>query len=400
MENALEAESSGESAAIRLRRVSDDVVRPLSHTLALKDDDEALSMAPTPRRDLGALGASILASGPVRPLFTAALAVTMSINVIAVSYGGPFALVAGAVMAVTIAVVLLPFRFVPWERLSVARGIAGLGLAFAAAGLIAGFVFQVIPYARVQVSQAPAFVAVVVLVSGSFVAVMRGLLRQQQDVEEELVTEGRRLVIVGRATQARIRRDRRHLAQVLHGVVQPRIVARSIHLQAAGEPIDVEELVDELDALLSQATSPDSTVDLRRSLQDVAKVWSGSALLRVDLAEDVEEALTGLDATARAVVDIACEAVNNAVLRGGATSVELCISKSDAIVTVSVCNSAADASVTKTAASTSGLGSRTFDDLADQWTLESRDGKTVFIATIGLPSDPRPSGIDVELPAV
>ena len=400
VENALDAEKSGESAAIRLRKVSDDVVRPLSHTLALTPSDDELLVTPTPRRDLAVLGRSILAAGPIRPLLIAALAVTMSINVIAVSYGGPFAIVAGLVMAATIAAVLVPFRFVPWARLPVAPGITGLAVAFAAAGLLSGLVFQLIPLARVQISQAPLFVAVVVLVCGSFVAVMRGLLRQQEDVEEDLITEGRRLVVVGRATQARIRRDRRHLARVLHGVVQPRIVARSIRLQSAGEAIDVEELVDELDGLLSQRSSSDSAIDLQRSLQDVAKVWSGSAVLEVDLTGNVEEALAGQDSTARAVVDIACEAVNNAVLRGAAAQVSLSLSVVRGLLSIVVSNATTTGPTTKTSSTRSGLGSRVFDDLADSWSLESQDGVTIFTATIELSSQPKPAETDIELPAV
>jgi hypothetical protein len=400
VENALDAEKSGESAAIRLRKVSDDVVRPLSHTLALTQSDDELLVTPTPRRDLAALGRSILAAGPVRPLLTAALAVTMSINVIAVSYGGPFAIVAGLVMAATIAAVLVPFRFVPWARLPVAPGITGLAVAFAAAGLLSGLVFQLIPLARVQISQAPLFVAVVVLVCGSFVAVMRGLLRQQRDVEEDLVTEGRRLVVVGRATQARIRRDRRHLARVLHGVVQPRIVARSIRLQSAGEAIDVEELVDELDGLLSQGSTSDSAIDLNRSLQDVVKVWSGSAALQFEIGADVERTVAGQDSTARAVVDVACEAVNNAILRGGATRVTLHVFLEESTVTVVVTNAAGPVPPTKPTSAQSGLGSRVFDDLADHWSLESRDGETVFTASVSLPIRRMPTGDGLELPAV
>jgi len=400
VENALDAERSGERAAIRLRQVSDEVVRPLSHTLALTHSEDEPSVMPTPRRDLKALCRSILASGPVCPMLTAVLAVTMSINVIAVSYGGPFALVAGLVMAVTIAAVLLPFRLMPWGRLTVVPGVSGLVVTFAAAGLLSGIVFQLIPFARVQISQAYMFVAVVVLVCGSFVAVMRGLLTQQREVEDDLVTEGRRLVVVGRATQGKIRRERRHLARVLHGVVQPRIVARSIRLQAAGESIDVEELVDELDSLLSHEPSPESAVEVRRSLEDVAKVWSGSAELHVHLAKDVQGALAGQDSTARAVVDIACEAVNNAVLRGGATQVSLSLSVCGDQLSIVVSNATTTVPTTKTSSTPSGLGSRVFDDLADRWSLESQDGVTVFTATIELSSRPRPAETDVELPAV
>jgi hypothetical protein len=396
--NALESERSGEGAAIRLRQVSDEVVRPLSHSLALMQVDEPPRVTPRPQRDLGALSRAILASAPVRPLLTAGLAVTMCFNVVAVGFGRVVALAAVVVMGTTIAAALLPFRFIPWARLSIPRGISVLVITLAAAGLISGMVLWSIPSARAQTNGAPIFIAIVVLACGSFVAVMRGLLRQQEDVEEELVIEGRRLVLIGRATQAQIRRDQRHLARVLHAVVQPRIVARSIRLQAAGEVIDVEELMDELDGLLSQESSPDSAVDLSRSLQDVAKVWSGSADVEVEIGAGVERALDGQDAAARAVVDIACEAVNNAILRGGAARVSLRIFLRTETVTVVVSNASALAAQGRSNSSASGLGSRVFDDLADHWSLGSGDGETVFAATISLPRRPMP--MSSELPAV
>jgi hypothetical protein len=324
----------------------------------------------------------------------------MTFNVIAVTFGGPIALLAALVMGVTISVMLLPVRYVPWARLPSGLGIAGLAVTLGVAGFVSGLVMTAIPSPRDGVGGASLSIAIVVLLCGSFVAVMRGLLRQQEDVEEDLITEGRRLVVVGRATQARIRRDRRHLARVLHGVVQPRIVARSIRLQSAGEAIDVEELVDELDGLLSQRSSSDSAIDLQRSLQDVAKVWSGSAVLEVDLTGNVEEALAGQDSTARAVVDIACEAVNNAVLRGAAAQVSLSLSVVRGLLSIVVSNATTTGPTTKTSSTRSGLGSRVFDDLADSWSLESQDGVTIFTATIELSSQPKPAETDIELPAV
>ena len=400
VENALAAERSGERAAIRLRQVSDEVVRPLSHTLALTPDDDLPSIAPTPRRDLSALARAILASGPVRPLLIAGLSVTMTFNVIAVAFGGPIALLGALVMGVMIAIMLLPVRYIPWERLPVGLGISGLMAALAGAGFVSGLVITAIPSPRNESAGASLFIAIVVLLCGSFVAVMRGLLRQQEEVEEDLVTEGRRLVVVGRATQARIRRDRRHLAQVLHGVVQPRIVARSIRLQAAGEPVDVDELVDELDLLLAGETSPESTIDLDRAFRDIVKVWSGSAALEVDMGDDVGDALIGQESVARAVVDIACEAVNNAILRGGAKRVTLGIEVGDDQLTVTVVNPTMVSTATNPVRTSSGLGSRIFDDLADHWSLDSRDDLTVFTAVLSVPQTPIPQAADRELPAV
>jgi len=130
------------------------------------------------------------------------------------------------------------------------------------------------------------------------------------------------------------------------------------------------------------------------------KVWSGSAALEVDMGDDVGDALIGQESVARAVVDIACEAVNNAILRGGAKRVTLGIEVGDDQLTVTVVNPTMVSTATNHVRTSSGLGSRIFDDLADYWALHSRDGLTVFTAVLSVPQTPIPQAVDRELPAV
>jgi hypothetical protein len=99
-------------------------------------------------------------------------------------------------------------------------------------------------------------------------------------------------------------------------------------------------------------------------------------------------------------VDIACEAVNNAVLRGAAAQVSLSLSVVRGLLSIVVSNATTTGPTTKTSSTRSGLGSRVFDDLADSWSLESQDGVTIFTATIELSSQPKPAETDIELPAV
>jgi hypothetical protein len=99
-------------------------------------------------------------------------------------------------------------------------------------------------------------------------------------------------------------------------------------------------------------------------------------------------------------VDIACEAVNNAVLRGGATGVSLHVFLEESTVSIVVTNAAGAVLAAKPTSATTGLGSRVFDDLADHWSLESRNGETVFTATMSLPIRRVPPGDRLELPAV
>ena len=384
IEQALAGEATGEDRALRLRRVSDDVVRPLSHTLAEQPDEAPPTVPAQPRRDLPTLGRAILSAQPIRPWPTASLVTVMSLGTMFMVLGMPMVILGVATLWVVLVSILWVFRRLPWQRLPVAIGMIGLPFAFATAGLLAVTLITLRPAAADPVPRGGLIVAVMTVIAGCLVALLVGVTRQQRQLEEELITEGMALVATRRATQARIRRDRRHLARILHGVVQPRIVARSLRLQASGEPADIHGLARELDELLSDETGADEAIDVSRALRDICEVWSGSkAIVEVTAPEDLNGHLTRHPAAARALVDVTCEAVNNAILRAGATRIHAVVAPRDMAVTVAVTNDVTISTPGDTRGP--GLGSALFDELTDEWSLRSGAGQAEFTAVISLP---------------
>lgn len=385
IEHALADDATGEDRALRLRRVSDEVVRPLSHALSGHQEELPATVAARPRRDLWALGRSILDAQPIRPWPTASLVTVMSLGIMFMIVGAPTVILAAATLWVVLAALLWALQRLPWQRLPVTVGMIGLPVAFAAAGLLALTLIALRPAAAAhQVPRGAFILAVMTVIAGSLVAVLAGVIQQQRQLEEELITEGTALVSARRHTQARIRRERRHLARILHGVVQPRIVARSLQLEASGEPTDVHELARELDALLSDEAEADRSINVSRALRDIAEVWSGSkAIVEITAPPDLQTALAAHPATARAVVDVTCEAVNNAILRVGATRVHADVVCDQDSVSVAVSN---DVRLSETTVARGpGLGSALFDELTDEWSLDARDGRAAFTARIALP---------------
>ena len=384
IEQALAGEATGEDRALRLRRVSDDVVRPLSHTLAEQPDEAPPTVPAQPRRDLPTLGRAILSAQPIRPWPTASLVTVMSVGTMFMVLGMPTVFLGVATLWIVLTSILWVFQRLPWQRLPVAIGMIGLPVAFATAGLLAVTLITLRPAAADPVPRGGLIVAVMTVIAGCLVALLVGVTRQQRQLEEELITEGMALVATRRATQARIRRDRRHLARILHGVVQPRIVARSLRLQASGEPADIHELARELDELLSDETGADEAIDVTRALRDIGDVWSGSkAIVEVTAPEDLNDHLIGHPAAARALVDVTCEAVNNAILRAGATRIHAVVAPRDEAVTVAVTNDVTISTPGDTRGP--GLGSALFDELTDEWSLRSGAGQAEFTAVISIP---------------
>ena len=388
IEQALATDSPRDDRAARLRRVSDDVVRPLSHALSVPADEDLLPVRTRPRRDLHALGRAILEAQPIRPWATATLVIVMSFGIILMTLGAPLSFFTAAVLWAGLAGLLWLVHLLPWRRLPVMVGMGALPLALAWAGFLAVSLMRLVPGAPAdQVPRGPVFVAVVTLIAGGLIAILTGVTQKQRWLEEELITEGSALVSTRRATQARMRRDRRHLARILHGVVQPRIVARSLKLQNAGEAADIVEFARELDALLGEETRAEGAIDVTRALRDIVDVWSGSkAIVEVTLPSDLNASLSSHPATARAVVDVTCEAVNNAILRAGATRIHALVTQARDVVTVSVTN---DVKLTEATASREpGLGSGLFDELTDEWSLAAFAGRAEFTARIAFPQGP------------
>ena len=390
IEQALAGEPTNEDRALRLRRVSDDVVRPLSHALAGQYDEATLSVPAQPRRDLRTLCEAILTSQPIRPIATASLVTVMSLGIIFMVAGVPRVFATAAIFWVALSSLLWLVQRLPWKRLPVSLGIALLPLAFAGTGLLTLALLRLLPTAVDGIPRAPFLVAIITLIAGSLVAVLAGVTRQQRQLEEALIREGHALVATRRATQARIRRDRRHLARILHGIVQPRIVARSLQLGAPDPGPDIDGLTRELDDLLSQDTAGHGPTDVVRALSDIEDVWSGSkAIVEVTAPEELNAALAMHPAAARALVDVTCEAVNNAILRAGASRIHAVVTRTYDALTVAVTN---DVRLTNQAPSGGpGLGTALFDELTDEWSLTTAEGRAEFTALISLPSHTNPA---------
>jgi hypothetical protein len=172
--------------------------------------------------------------------------------------------------------------------------------------------------------------------------------------------------------------------------VQPRLVARALQLQRTDAPIDLQAIEAEVIALLSDQGGEVESLDVARALRDLAEIWADSVDVSVDVPEAIGTALATQPATAMAVTDVAREAVNNAVLRGGATWVDLTLRGDARRVTITVVNREAATGVTL---DSPGYGSRIYDDLTDSWSLDLIDGRVVFTAVVGLPTRPESESV-------
>lgn len=366
-----------------LREVSDEVVRPLSHDLARAEGDTTAIASATPRRDLRSLADAVAQAGPIRPVVTATLVAAMTLSISYLLYGFPKVFPATGLWWLVLFALLQGLRLLPWRRLSGAVVALLLPVALFGVGFLGIAVVRVIGRQDATYSGGSYFAAILLVLVGGLVAVVRGMTFQQRDLEEQLIEDSSRLATSTSVTQAQIRRERRYLSQVLHGVVQPRLVARAIRARIDSESVGIDDVVGEISRLLGDDAESHASQDVVRSIRDLADVWEGTAQITTRVDPDLDGRLGHVPAIARAVQDVAAEAINNAILRAGASWVDVTVAYDGSAVTIEVVNPAPPAG---TSIRADGLGSQLFDEVTDTWAREPRDGKVYFTAVLRVPN--------------
>jgi hypothetical protein len=369
------------SVARGLRDVSDQVVRPMSHEIAESAAPPESPAFVRPQRDIASVARAMLEAGPIRPVVTTAVYCAFALPVAYYIHGWPTMLPVLGFTALYVVALLGLARLIPWHRLPTAGGMVLLAVILVATGASSIVVLRLGPATSGPFAGGVVYAAVFFTLGAGSIAVLRGLGYRQARIEESLVVAVRQLSEVVGVEQADLRRARRHLARVLHGVVQPRLVARALQVQQAEELLDVRALEAEIVALLADEIDRGDAVDVVRALHDIAEIWADSVDVRVDVPEMIVEALVSDTACALAVTDVTREAVNNAVLRGGARAVDVRVRFEGARVCILVSN---DVAVAPPRLGPPGMGSEIYGELADSWAVATEGGRVEFRADFSL----------------
>ncbi len=347
---AREAAGAGAvTGADELRRLSAEVVRPLSHELILETTSIKVTPVPfasvAPRweirdvlRDasrapaaghwglctvmglLGLVGLSPYGSIPL-------LVMNFAWNLVI------FGLVPGAISVAT---------YRAWQRLPEAWAWAASVAQWSVLGIIA--VVSTSWLMRLTTGTGTVFwgVAILYVVLSALTVVALAGFRRQQDLQIELSDLLVRQEALASRLMMRIDRDRRELGLVLHGSVQAGLTRAAIALDRWGDTLDVAELpgvVAEVRIALDSAVGAfESAGQLAAGLDAVIlerlRLWSGAVTCSSSIAPD---AIDAIGATAsKAIGDIVGEAVTNAVRHGQADAVSVDVSLDESVVVVRV----------------------------------------------------------------
>lgn len=175
---------------------------------------------------------------------------------------------------------------------------------------------------------------------------------------------------------------RRSWLFMLHGTVQAALTAALTRLQTFtdNDPYQASLIRADLErAEKALRTVPNTDVDFAAAVEELKSAWKGVCAVFVDVDMRAERALQLISGTAYCVNEIVKEAVGNAVRHGGATGVQVTISRiDDDVLDIRIQNDGK--AVPKNFAK--GIGSRMLDDITMAWSLESSGKLTTLTARL------------------
>lgn len=383
-----------------------EVVRPLSHALALTDSSpgpaaagRSQHLSERARRWFRSIAVDALTIDPYHPVITA-LVVTPSAFPAAVRAGGlligiasvtALGLVVYSVLAIARRVHATHLRtpgrwsWVPAVAVYLVVGVASAGVSIAA-GLV------------ISEGIAPAWLsgAQVLLVLTPVAALGAAVVSAEDRRRTVVEREREAAVATAEWTSHRVQQEawaaNRLLARELHGGVQSELTAAALRLEAWSRHPDPATMPDVLaqvrhaldhvrDLVDSGIVSP--PLDPRTAIESISAVWASLAEVTSRLDDAAVETLLRDEAATESVVEVVRESLSNAVRHGRATRVTIAITITRALSsTTAIGVDVADNGIGVGGTARDGFGSRLFDQVCLSWDRVSQPGETRVTARI------------------
>jgi len=368
-----------------LRNTVDNVVRPLSHSVAqegnqLSDPQVQLDrvnfmqrLNPNAKLDVSQL---------YLPGLSTFLLTLMCLSPIITFGGTEIGVVILAVIAVTTFASLTVLKRLT-RKLSLSA-VPAAALLIASYGFITLFSIGTIALMRPDLLaiSAPRLISLNMLFGlVFFIAQSRYQLLHQASASLEEVN--RELELLNAQAKQELWLNRRRIATVLHGPVQAALYASAIRLAQSKRPSkkllqDVNsDLALALDAL---SFDKNEATSVRALIREIIDVWSGVCEIDFNVPKAVYDLTKRNSNAAESFVEIIREAISNAIKHGGATEIEVTAKLDKGIIRLSVMN---NGKVPTQAEASTGYGTQILNELALAWNLEtSAENEVLFTADI------------------
>ncbi len=337
--------SSARDVANELVRISNDVVRPLSHSLIPTADSLSGSTDGGPPSEPDRVSfRSVLNYAtyvePFRPEAVVSMGAMLSLGAVIFFFPLDGQLAVAVSLVWVFAYLWLMRRFLQPQlrRMGVASRIVTLVVVYSGLAVVPALLLANTPaladFARLSLFVYVVLVAQVVLWP---LAVIAGLRRARADVIADLRTANERLVWQRARLSLYLWGHQNVVAVALHKEVQGTLMAAAMKLKMSRDAgkNDVESIEDIRATVLTAAefvTTPVEALPMRAAIDAVNERWAGVFTITLSSSETTSEGIRRLDTDAlarRIAIDLLAECVTNAVKHGQATHAEVSLTMVD-----------------------------------------------------------------------
>ena len=413
---------SASDASAALSHAAGEVIRPLSHELAMTAPDTSTrAVAEVPYPSWWATLRSIASEAPLINPGLMGLTTTLLAARLTVTGAAPEDLPPGgegvrlsvdladllkavAQLAIVFAAVWLAARVAVWalRRFSLNDGrrawtatiVATMGIG-AVSQLLAGAVFALLGFDLPLVTPAGTVLFVVPLLAVvAVVAAIQTTAARRQAAVAELTRANEDLDWEVHRTNELLWRQRQSLSTWLHGPIQASLNAGAIQLAREGSgQVEIEAALGLFTEACAKPPSASKPPDVAEELAEVRKIWAPLCEVTWSVAPAAAELIGGDPVCASTLTDVIVEGCANAVLHGRASRIEVRLEvEGERVVRLVITNNGSGAPVGGNAGSvageagspaggaTDGLGTQMLNDVCLSWSRTSGPAGTVLEA--------------------
>lgn len=379
----LSNKAGAEDAVTALQETVEDVVRPLSHSVA-EAIDSISDAEGAPSGVLSAPAVRLPKRLPAAVFFLPAWAAILGALILLPAANEIF----GSGVAVLVVALFGASTYCVLKVIEVLIGKLQVPLAAAALIQLAAYAISaevwVLLGSFLELKLPPNMniqIIIFSLVFGStfFVAQLAQYMRNL--ATENLKSVNDELEVLNSQMRQEIWLNRRRVATLLHGPIQGALYASAMRLSQAAKPSKKliesvnQDITSALQSLQSGDFEPASLMDV---LQQIKDLWDGVCQITIDVSTTDYVAITSQRTSELCTMEVVREAVSNAIKHGKAKKMTIKIYiDEENLIQVHISNDG-----TSSKANAEGFGTQLMRELTLEWRVENQDKRVDFYATI------------------
>ena len=323
---------SSEAVISSLRDAADEVVRPLSREVAEGSDELNFGSEPAAVRFKSALPKRVILGEFLIPFWAA----TMTLGLLASST----VLLEEPLTALIVLTLIFGLIFgfgrlmqILTRKLEIPTLAAWLIVPLSYAFPLSAF-FVLKPLLNMQSTNAQIFTMLFFeFILGALLFFSQLVQLQRRETTERLEDVNKQLEVISSRLSQELWLNRKRMASLLHGPVQASLYAAAMGMAQTSNPTAeyLAKVQKDIESALEQLNNPNrlESETLVSVLNQIRDLWSDSVEIKIEIADELEQAITSEPLTCEATIELTRELVTNSIKHGKANRVQVSISSID-----------------------------------------------------------------------